>query len=72
MTWNYRVVKRVYDDGTVLFTIHEAYYDETGKPSAITENPTRPQGETFEELQGDMEYYQMALSKPILNWEDFQ
>ena len=71
MAWNYRVGKRKNHDGTVLFAIHEAYYDENGKPRAITENPTRPQGETFEELQRDIANYQIALSKPILDWEEF-
>lgn len=70
--WNYRVVKRTWDNGTVIFAIHEAYYDE-GKlePGTITINPCWPQGESLEELQEDLEWYREALSRPILNWEDF-
>ena len=35
MTWNYRVIKRTYPDGTEIFAIHEVYYNEDGEPKRI-------------------------------------
>ena len=67
MAWNYRVGKRKNHDGTVLFAIHEAYYDENGKPRAITENPTRPQGETFEEWMKALRPHYMEAHADIMN-----
>lgn len=61
MTWDYRVVE---DKGT--FAIYEVYYNDTGKITAITENPLGPQGETVKELEEDIEYFRRALEMPVL------
>lgn len=71
MTWNYRVIKRTYPDGTEIYTIHEVYYKENGEPEYVTENSCYPQGETLEELKGDIALYRKALENPVLNYEDF-
>jgi hypothetical protein len=71
MTWNYRVIKRTYPDGTVTFTVHEVFYNEDGKSHLVTQDPCFPQGETLDELRCDFELYQMAFEKPVLNYEDF-
>ena len=42
MTWNYRIVKTEKDFGgkkLYLYNIHEVYYDYTGEPSGMTEDP---------------------------------
>jgi hypothetical protein len=36
MTWNYRIIKYRDSNG---FGLHEVYYDEKGRPSAMTKNP---------------------------------
>lgn len=36
MNWNYRIVR--YPDGRA-FALHEVYYDENGKPLAMTVDP---------------------------------
>ena len=67
MTWNYRVVKK--DN---YFAIHEAFYDEKSKkPHSITAEPCEPYGETLEELKEDIEWFTIALEKPVLNYKDF-
>ena len=71
MFWNYRVIKKIHDDGTEIFAIHEVYYDDDGKPDLVTEDPCEPQGETLEELKDDCEWYQKALEHPVLNYDDF-
>ena len=30
MTWNYRIMRRKYKDGTQTYSVHEVYYDPTG------------------------------------------
>ena len=71
MFWNYRVIKKIHDDGTEIFAIHEVYYNEDEKPDLVTEDPCEPQGETLEELKDDCEWYQKALEHPVLNYDDF-
>ena len=79
MTWNYRVVKRTFTnkDGSTedRFAVHEVYYDDNDPPKAetmISLDPTYPSGDSVGELRRDFEYYQRALDKPVLIWEDFQ
>ncbi len=54
-----------------IFAIHEVYYDDSGEPYLVTEDPCYPQGETLEELEKDFVLYQKALEEPVLNYEDF-
>ncbi len=70
MSWNYRVIKRTYEDGTVIFAIHEVYYNDNGDPYMVTAVPSEPQGETLEELKDDFDCYQRPLAEPTLNYED--
>jgi len=73
--WNYRVIRKVFDrteingQKYVRFGIHEVYYTD-GKPSMCTVDSMDPHGETFEELKQDLKYHQLALTKPVLNYED--
>lgn len=76
-TWNYRVVrKRVYMGKTmeseIVYGIHETYYNDEDKPTAITTDQMRPYGETLEELKSDLDKMVTALEKSVLNWEDFK
>lgn len=70
MTWNYRIVKTTSEDGD-RYAIHEVYYDANGNPTSHTVEPACPIGETLEELQVEMERYQKAMGKPVLNGSDY-
>jgi hypothetical protein len=65
-TWNYRVIE---NDG--VFAIHEAYYDDAGKVITIAVESVAPLGESLAELRADLEYYNQALARPVLRYEDF-
>ena len=64
MYWNYRVVVK---DGNC--SIYEVYYDDNGRIEAFTEEPVGPSGESLEELRQDLEYFQLALDQPALDYE---
>lgn len=75
--WNYRVIRKIHTSNTSntgekwpAYGIHEVYYTD-GKPSMCSVDAMDSHGDTFEELQEDMKYFQLALTKPILNFEDF-
>lgn len=68
--WNYRVIKRLIA-GETSHGIYEVYYDESGKPSACTESPVEPFGETVEELMLDLDRMRSAAGQPTLNYDDF-
>lgn len=73
MSWNYRLVHQ-FDSATEehVYVIHEAFYDEgSDTPHSISTTASWPQGETVEELQRDCEMYLQALSKPVLEYADF-
>ena len=74
MTWNYRVVRRSFDDsygGSVeQYYIHEAYYnDGESKPHAITKDCIAPIGETPEELGMELLHMLASIKKPVLDYE---
>lgn len=70
MTWNYRVVRTVTED-VVEYSVHEVYYDENDVPDGVTENPSWPAGETWEEFQADLNSYNMAMLQPVLEYDYF-
>lgn len=69
MTWNYRVVRKQTADGE-YYGIHEVYYDSDGNPEMVTVEPVAPCGDTLQELVDDMRYYIIAVSRPVLDYED--
>ena len=86
--WNYRIVKRLHKHtvGTEIheyctYGMHEAYYDEDGKVTTITENPKDIQStlepwdcETEEDclksMQDQLAKMQLAFSKPVLDYDE--
>jgi hypothetical protein len=64
VSWNYRLVRTYHlspsGETEETIAIHEVYYDKKGKPNGYTENPSWPQGETWEEFQKDFDHYQKA------------
>ena len=70
MTWNYRVIRHVEKSGEWL-AIHEVYYDESGKPDGVTQDPSLPIGDNWEEFQADLNSYNMAMLQPVLEYEMF-
>lgn len=68
-TWNIRVVRHTEGEET-FFTFHEAHYGEDKEtPEAITNTPVYPQGETVEELAGELEKFREALGKPVIEFD---
>lgn len=70
--WNYRLVKRVYDDDLPAddLAIHEVYYDEAGEIVAWSADPATPGGEDLDGVRRDLEMFIEALAKPTLNYDD--
>jgi hypothetical protein len=64
-TWNYRVIVK-----NGRYAIHEVYYDKEGEPWTCTEDPVCPEAETLDALREDMEYYRLALERPVLEYAD--
>ncbi len=74
MSWNYRVVRKVYtqDNATYdTFGIHEVYYDADGEPSSCTEEPIRLDACSEYELISTYEYIRRAFGKPTLEYDIF-
>lgn len=65
MIWNYRII-----ENNGCFSIHEAYYNDAGEITAVTEEPIAVGGETLDELRKDMAYYANALNKPVLKMDE--
>lgn len=76
-SWNYRIVRKktawTAEDGTVRehisYGIHEAFYDDTGKVSMITENPIDLSCESLSGLQSTWNMPLEAFGQPILDFD---
>ena len=71
MSWNYRVVRKVWEingEKEEQFGIHEVYY-RNGEPSMVSVDPDASGG-TLEELKQDLALQLKALEKPTLDYED--
>ena len=75
MSWNHRVVRRTYThthrDDTILYQIHEVYYNEDGHLTinSITEEPIRIMEETMDDLKKTVERLTKCLEYPIIDYE---
>lgn len=69
MSWNYRVV---FDDINALdneigeYTIREVFYDEDGEVDFWDDEAAVPNGNSYEELQDDMNLFMEAFELPCL------
>lgn len=78
MTWNYRVVHRVYvnPDGTQCdeWAIHEAYYpegaDQDAIPESLSAEPSTISVDAFRELGGELRRFLRAAWMPVVEWSE--
>ena len=71
MTWNYRIIRHKGEVSEWL-AIHEVFYDDEGNPDGCTENPIHIIGDDLEEIEKTLEYMQLALNKPIIDYQYFE
>jgi hypothetical protein len=64
--WNYRVIRTQHENDITTFQIHKVYYGEDGSIDAWTANPAGPCGESVSELEEDLQHFQAALRKEVL------
>jgi hypothetical protein len=73
MSWNYRVIHRIYEDfDEESYAIHEVFYNDDGEPHLVSEDAVAPQSETLGWLDWVLKFMIKALSKPILEYADFE
>lgn len=66
MTWNHRVVKKIYPSGEESFGIHEVFYNEKGEIYAYTEDPIDLACESTDALKEYIGWCLKACDQPIL------
>jgi len=72
-SWNYRTVEKVCpNSGEVYYRIHEVYYNDKGKVTAISADAQFPSGENEDELQKDLTMMNVALDKPALVFDEIE
>lgn len=73
MTWNHRVIRRMFPDAApsdqVQYGIHEVYYDPKRRPPSFTEDPMEVVGDSIEELRETLAHMLSCLDKPILDYD---
>lgn len=70
MSFNYRVVKKIWPGDTETYRIHEVYYDKNGIVDGWSAEPIAPYGETKDELMVDWDMMKAAFYKPVLQEVD--
>jgi len=75
MSWNYRVCKITYNQGTdyeeVSYEIREAYYNKDGGIWAVTENPKGIAADSEESILTSLEWMKQAVERPVLDLDTF-
>lgn len=70
MTWNYRVVRRKYPDGEVLYQMHEVYYDNDGNPDGVSACPVDVTSDAgVDGIKWVLTSMQEAAEKPVLDYD---
>ena len=76
MGWNHRVVRRFYPnthmDDSILYEIHEVYYDKDGTIGSITQEPISIMEETVDDLRKTVERLTKCLESPIIDYETLE
>ena len=69
MTWNFRLVKHPPPkSGAPWYGVHEVFYNEAGKPWAMTQESIRLEGESVKDIFADLKLIRRDLRRlPILN-----
>ena len=62
-SWNYRVLKR--DDE---YGVYEVYYDDSGMPHAMSEDPIAITGENLEDIRNELNLILESLEKDVLDY----
>ena len=76
MSWNHRVVRRTYHnthmDDSILYEIHEVYYDSDGTIGSITQEPISIMEESVNDLRKTVERLTKCLESPIIDYDTLQ
>lgn len=70
MTWNYRILRSVYNvcgEEEEIHAVHEVYYDSAGEIVAYSDAPSPLAGNDLEDLKGCLNLLALAFEKPILD-----
>jgi hypothetical protein len=74
-TWNYRVIRRTVienDEVVEYYSINEVYYSDGGNAVGCTVHAiSLDYCNSIDELQSTIEKIFDAISKPVLDYEDF-
>jgi len=71
MVWNYRIIQRENDDGTIELGIHEVYY-ENESITAWSADSIKLQSDSYANLEHMKVLYILAFNKPILIEKDLE
>lgn len=71
MTWNHRVIRNRSEGGEEWLALHEVYYNESGEPDMVTQEPIVVIGQDLRELRQTLKRMIKALENPILDYESF-
>jgi hypothetical protein len=76
MSWNHRIIRRIYlnthMDDSILYEIHEVYYDSDGTISSITKEPISIMEESVDDLRKTVERLTKCLEQPIIDYDTLQ
>jgi len=73
MSWNHRVVRRIYPnthmDDSILYEIYEVYYRKDGTTEGLTEQPISIGEESLEDLKTTLQRITKCLDNPIIDYD---
>jgi len=67
MSWNYRVVKKKFENGFCDYSIYEVYYDEFGNIKMWSAEPVTLEAfENTKDINNNLKLIRKALNRPTL------
>lgn len=69
MTWSYRIVEKIEEDGYTYQGIYEVYYTD-GEPTSVTQTPVNIVWTAGESTHLILKQIERAFNEPVLHWDD--
>jgi len=68
-TWNYRAVRKKFEDGREEIGIYSVYYDENGNVKGTSVDPAPVNSYSIQLLEDKLDLMKESLQKPILDFD---
>lgn len=67
--WDYRVMRRKHEDGSVAFGVYEVYFDGKDRVEGWTESPIGHEHDNLTDMKDDLRWQAEAIEREVLEYK---